>query len=291
MKTTGPWPVLDSLVALPVPARVVLAIGAALAVAFGDLVTGADVAFTLLYLGPIAFAAWSLGRRVGVLLAVASSLTWLTIEITSHQVTWQVGLLVLDFLIQLATFVSIALLVARLRRHLEHENELASTDSLTGVANRRTFQAAAELEIDRSRRSGSPFSVAYLDVDAFKSINDRFGHRMGDEVLRTLASALRSSVRRVDVVGRLGGDEFALLLPDTGSQGALSVMGKVREVLAHSEVVPGEVVTCSMGCVSWLTPPENADAMLERVDRVMYEVKRAGGNRSNHEIWNERTPA
>src|SRR6185312_6159583 len=105
---------------------------------------------------------------------------------------------------------------------------LARIDALTGVANGRTFYDLARVELCRFQRTGRPFTVAYLDLDNFKQVNDRLGHPAGDDLLRRVAQVLRDNTRVLDVPARLGGDEFALLLPETDAEDALPVLSKLR---------------------------------------------------------------
>lgn len=116
----------------------------------------------------------------------------------------------------------------QLEAALIKEQELARIDPLTHVSNRRAFYELAEIEIVRARRNGCPLSVAYMDVDNFKFVNDDLGHATGDLVLVTIASTLRSELRASDIVARLGGDEFAILLPETDAESAQAVLDKLR---------------------------------------------------------------
>ncbi|MGZ5310290.1 MAG: diguanylate cyclase domain-containing protein [Solirubrobacterales bacterium] len=159
----------------------------------------------------------------------------------------------------------------------EAANRLARRDDLTGLGNRRSFDEALEREIARSRRSGGPVSVVVIDLDRFKSINDRFGHLEGDRALQATAEALLSTLRLPDSCFRWGGDEFALLLPDSPRDGAAEVGERVREVLAGGPRLPnGEAIGLSFG-VAQLAPDETADEMLHRADAALFEQKRAHG--------------
>jgi diguanylate cyclase (GGDEF)-like protein len=121
-------------------------------------------------------------------------------------------------------------------------------------------------------------TVAYVDLDNFKEVNDKLGHPAGDEVLRRIAGALSKSIRRVDVLSRLGGDEFALLLPETGKQEALTVLGRARDnVLATTREDPVPV-TVSIGAVAYLRPPHFIDDIVSGADRTMYQAKQQGKN-------------
>ena len=169
------------------------------------------------------------------------------------------------------------------RKAAEEElRRLATTDSLTGVANRREFMACAEHELARVRRYGRPLALLMLDVDHFKSINDAFGHAAGDAVLRALAAATRDCLRECDIIGRLGGEEFAVALPETHLAEAVEVAERLRRRLGELCVCAGggEIrFTASVG-VSICRPSDpSIEAPLSRADHALYVAKRGGRNR------------
>lgn len=173
-----------------------------------------------------------------------------------------------------------------LNQQLEERNRelarLATTDVLTGVANRARLLHVLESEISASRRHSRPLSCVLLDADRFKSINDRFGHLAGDEVLRELARRIRSLVRAEDLVARFGGEEFAVLLPSTGGRGARDVAEKIRRGIADEPVdFEGRRidVTVSLGVAVLRSDMQTADALLAEADTRLYEAKNAGRNR------------
>ncbi|KPC53823.1 sensor domain-containing diguanylate cyclase [Amantichitinum ursilacus] len=157
--------------------------------------------------------------------------------------------------------------------------ELASTDSLTGLLNRRAFWLRADMEYKRAARSGTPLSLVMFDIDHFKRINDAYGHDVGDEALRQLANVVSASLREIDLVARMGGEEFALLLPETAVEGAQLVAERLREQVAQIRVpvATGGVVsfTASFGISAW--PQElGLDHALIRADQALYNAKNGG---------------
>ena len=166
----------------------------------------------------------------------------------------------------------------QLRKALEKEKELARLDTLTGLANRRAFYEALEKERARAHRYGRPLTVAYLDVDDFKRINDSQGHAIGDMVLVTMAQTLSENLRLNDVVARLGGDEFAILLPETDVTAAESVVRKVQDLLRAEMEAYGWHITFSIGVANFLDPPESLETMIRTADELMYTAKAAGKN-------------
>ncbi len=162
------------------------------------------------------------------------------------------------------------------RKALEHQLEcMAGTDELTGLNNRRRGTEALQEEIDRAARTQHPFSLVLLDIDRFKKVNDRFGHDVGDRVLREFADLLRARLRRTDIAARWGGEEFALVLPATGRAEA----GRVAESLLGSmdeiRTPDGGGISASFGVVEW-RPNDSASEMLKRADRQMYRAKQGG---------------
>jgi diguanylate cyclase (GGDEF)-like protein len=155
---------------------------------------------------------------------------------------------------------------------------LARTDELTGLMNRRAFVRTAVLEIERQARYGGEFSIMMLDLDDFKVLNDTHGHAVGDMALRHLAEAIRSNIRRADSVGRIGGDEFVVLMPNTPRAACTSICQQLRRAIAEGMTESGFTVTASIGSVTFEHPPESVDGALQAADRAMYGAKRSGGD-------------
>ncbi|MEM8752348.1 MAG: diguanylate cyclase [Pseudomonadota bacterium] len=160
--------------------------------------------------------------------------------------------------------------------------ELASTDPLTGLANRREFMTILDNEIKRHRRFHAPFAVAMLDIDHFKSVNDTYGHDVGDEVLKTLASRLTDSLRAYDVVGRLGGEEFAVIFPSTEFADGASIcerlLGRIRDEPIETAAGPLQI-TASVGMTSSMTANANGRDYLKKADELLYLAKGSGRDR------------
>ncbi len=162
-------------------------------------------------------------------------------------------------------------------------NELATTDSLTGIANRGHFYQQANLHFQQAERYGEALSLLALDIDHFKSINDTHGHQAGDSALRGLAEHFRQGIRAFDLMGRIGGEEFAILLPNTDLDGAVELAERLRETLTERRLkVDGETelaVTVSIGAASRLPTDASLDRLFARADQALYRAKEAGRNR------------
>jgi diguanylate cyclase len=159
--------------------------------------------------------------------------------------------------------------------------ELAELDELTGASNRRSIMRVLEEEIARADRSGSPCSIALIDLDWFKRINDAYGHPTGDEVLRTFSITMFANIRNVDRFGRYGGEEFLLVLPNMSAEQAAYALDRLRAIVADldwSAFSPGMKVTISAG-VATLNPNETSDTFLARADSALYAAKAQGRNR------------
>jgi len=177
--------------------------------------------------------------------------------------------------------------VAERTRQLEEANEslqhLATVDPLTGAWNRRHFRELAENEMDRAARYGRPLTVAMLDVDHFKAVNDEHGHTAGDAVLADVVARLRERLRSVDLLGRYGGEEFALVLPETDPDAALAAAERLRRAVAAAPVMLADgttlEVTISLG-VTRVTAEDGAlDGPINRADAALYAAKAAGRDR------------
>jgi diguanylate cyclase (GGDEF)-like protein len=170
----------------------------------------------------------------------------------------------------------------KLKEAYKRIEELAELDELTGSLNRRCIMRMLDEAITRAQRIKSPCSVALIDLDWFKRINDAYGHPTGDEVLRTFAITVFANIRSIDRFGRYGGEEFLLVLPDTPNQEATRLLDRLREIVASldwSAFSSGMQVTISAG-VATLLPDETADTILRRADNALYSAKAKGRNRT-----------
>jgi diguanylate cyclase (GGDEF)-like protein len=188
----------------------------------------------------------------------------------------------------LGSLIGILLLVLGFVGYLLHKNiklrhwlhELSSTDDLTKVANRRYIMEVMEFEVGRAHRYTTPMCAALLDIDHFKSINDTYGHHIGDEVLKRVAKLYQDNMRKMDMIGRYGGEEFVLVLPHTHISAAKQVLERLRE-MTEAQVFDSMLdrqVTVSIGLAE-LSDSEMVDDILKRADEVLYEAKRGGRNR------------
>jgi diguanylate cyclase (GGDEF)-like protein len=155
---------------------------------------------------------------------------------------------------------------------LERLDDLASTDPLTGLANRRVWDERMNLEMRRARGHQEPLAVAILDIDHFKAYNDSRGHPAGDRLLRTLSASLTARLRDTDTVARLGGEEFGVLLPRCGSETAQELLYRLRNAIPDGQ-------TCSAGYAIW-DHAETAEQLLKRADEALYQAKRDGRDRT-----------
>ena len=229
---------------------------------------------------PILLITWFAGIWVGVTTSVAGTFVILSIEgVTGSSISyWNMG-------VKLVSFLMLTLVLSALKSSLEGEREFGRVDFLTGISNRRSFTELAEMEIHRARRYDHPFTVIYIDLDDFKMANDRFGHAMGDTLLRSLAQTLRKKIRATDLVARLGGDEFGILLPETGTEVAELIVRRLQDAGVVLLQKKGWPLPFSMGVVTFLEPPASVDEMLIISDTVMYAAKRNGKHRVCREIF------
>lgn len=169
----------------------------------------------------------------------------------------------------------------KLREAYKRIEELAELDELTGSFNRRCIMRMLGDEITRGHRINTPCSIALIDLDWFKRINDSYGHPTGDEVLRTFAITVFANIRSIDRFGRYGGEEFLLVLPETSNDAATRILDRLRAIIADldwSAFSPRMRVTISAG-VATLAPDETADTFLARADGALYAAKARGRNR------------
>jgi diguanylate cyclase (GGDEF)-like protein len=241
-----------------------------------DAWTGSAFASGVFYLLPIALVTWFAGRGCGLALCVAASAVWLVADVTGDTAmatdwlvrAWNAGVL-------LGMFVVVCLLLPAVQA-LRRERELAREDPLTGAANRRRLRETVDLELMRSRRYDRPMTVAFIDLDGFKQVNDRFGHATGDRLLRAVADTLHGAVRRTDLLARVGGDEFVLLLPEIDQDAARVLVPKLQATLTTRMCERRWPVTFSIGVLTWRGGDVEAEDLITIADRLMYDIKHSG---------------
>ncbi len=267
--------------------RVPLLAGAAAALAVVgalDYVTGSELSLALLYVPPVAAAAWYAGRPSGLAMAALASVVWLVADRLALPMPHPAAISVWNAAVRLGLFALTAELLCRVRETLARERRLARTDALTGLLHRRSFEERLAHDLELARRWRGVLTVAYLDVDDFKGVNDSHGHPAGDRALRRVGEVLTRATRRADSVARLGGDEFALVLPDTDSSGAEHLMERLRQDLAAAFADEPFAVSCSIGVVTFVEPPRSVEEAIAAADGLMYRVKRAGKGAAAFEV-------
>ncbi len=243
-----------------------------------DTLTSPDYYLSFVYFIPVVLVSWFVGKWSGIGIAIAGGIAWFVSDAagkphySSPVAAYWNACLVLSY------SLIIVFVVSALKRSVERERLLSSTDPLTGAANRRYFYDQADLEIHRLQRYRHPFSIAYIDIDNFKEINDTFGHLAGDAVLRRIVEIIKAGIRKTDIIARFGGDEFALLLPQTQGSDALTVVEKIQKAIWNNVKSKGVHVTLSIGLVTYLVPPADVDEMMRVTDSLMYVAKTGGKN-------------
>lgn len=172
--------------------------------------------------------------------------------------------------------------VSELAKEADMLERLACLDGMTGLNNRRHFMALSEMEWSRFKRYGRPLALLMIDIDFFKSVNDRYGHDAGDEVIKTVADVLQKHKRSSDIVARMGGEEFALLLPEASLESAVAAGERFRRLLTDCRIEFGEdrlQVTISVGAAACHPETCGMEQLLKEADIALYEAKRSGRNR------------
>ncbi len=276
---------IDKVTDLPRWVLIPICLAMLLLVAFIDYATGNEVSVNFAYLLPIALVGWAFGTWAGAGASLLSVGFWLVADYVLTENSSGAAVPYWNAFVLLLFFLAFAILLSRLQMSLEHERELSRTDPLTGSCNSRSFYEQAARELERAQRYGHPVSMAYLDLDNFKQVNDTFGHAAGDRVLQAITDSIESNVRSSDIVSRLGGDEFCVLFPETGEEAAREAVEKLRQAL--EEGLPAEyrdVVGFSIGLVTFDDPPEKVDEVIKAADHLMYKVKSAGKNGVAHAV-------
>ena len=234
------------------------------------------------YFNSLKFILPSTKPNGGIIISFTGAALWFATDMLLIQKFSNQIIPFLNAAFRLTGFLITTYIVSELKNALDKQKELAGTDPLTSISNKRSFYEQCEMELNKSRRYDSPFSIICIDLDNFKEINDNYGHHTGDVLLKTVSGLIKENIRGIDLTGRLGGDEFGILLTGSGADPAYTVANKLQRILLDEMKKNGWSVTCSMGVATFLYPPENVDEMLKRADVLMYTAKKNGKNMIKH---------
>ena len=262
-----------------------ISIGLLAAIVLGDLATGFELSLSSLYLVPVALITLGFGMRAGMSMALLAYGSWIGVNsagalersVTAY-VFWEGG-------IRFATAGAFVILIDKLKRTMEREMRRSRRDPLTRLPNRRAFFEALDDALKRARRYRRSISIAYIDLDNFKQLNDTQGHHAGDRALRAVAATMLHHVRQVDVPARLGGDEFAVAYIETSAAAGLKAVNLLRDRLTEVSERHDWGVTFSIGLASFETVPDSVEAMIDAADHLMYEVKQHGKGSIRHQVY------
>ena len=255
-----------------------MGIAAAGALAVLDYLTGIRYSLAVLCLLPLYIVTLKAGRGCGLVLAlVCIGCQWTAAyfsgrhpltpaEALWRQASWG------------GVYILVVILTARMQRALSRTRALSLTDFLTGALNSRAFDNLLENEHRKTMRFGRPLTLAYIGIDNFRTVNSRFGHTVGDSLLRKAARTMMRYLRATDRVARLGGDEYIILLPETDQDAARVAVHKVCDRLAALMKDHRWPVTFSVGAVTFFAVPQTPREMIQSAEQLMRAVKKAGRN-------------
>jgi diguanylate cyclase (GGDEF)-like protein len=236
-----------------------------------DLADGSTISLQILYVFPIAASAFYCKRTilVGLGVAIAGGLQLLTL-IAYEMPGWSIAA---NIVIELAAAAVVVILTRSARSDIAKMEALTVTDELTRLPNRRGVESVIRREIARQRRHGGVLSVAVLDLDRFKEVNDYQGHAAGDHALKLIGSVLSRYTRESDSVARLGGDEFVIVMPNTRGKECAALCRSLSVAIARRMTTAGLSITASIGFAAFEQAPDSVSMVLQKADRAMYAVK------------------
>ena len=245
-----------------------------------DYFTGTEFSSFTLYLVPIGIACWYTTRHLSVVVVLLSTLCWLMCEQLSGREYTSLLAPYWNALLRLATFAIVANLIITVRRSMSALSAIAMRDGLTQLNNARAFRSKYDVVRALAVRRQCPLSIAVIDLDGFKHVNDSKGHAVGDDVLRAFAHVLGDASRTADVVARMGGDEFMVVLVDAGDAAARAYDARVRKAFDASGLAQTHGIGFSMGVLTFDAPPAEVSKAIGAADALMYKAKYDGKART-----------
>lgn len=249
-----------------------------------DYATGFTLRLTVLYLVPLLIFTWVAGRLFGIFLSVVACTSWTFIDVSGRYhddpslLYWDWGTVLLGFIVLVSG-------LSALRKALEDAHFRSRKDALTGLVNKGGFYQVVGAELEVCRRYLRTLSIAYIDCDNFKQVNDKFGHHIGDNLLRVISETMVRKLRSSDLPGRLGGDEFAVMLPETNAEACRMVIEMLQQRLLYEMKEHDWPVTFSIGIATFTRMPPSIDDMIRQADKLMYAVKNASKGAIKQEVF------
>jgi diguanylate cyclase (GGDEF)-like protein len=273
---------IKTILAFPekLPKPLLTFIGFLLVLAIGslDTVTSYDISVSLLYLFPVILVAWYEGGLTATIISIFSAVIWSASDLASGHIYSNFAVPLWNAVMVLSIFLIVAYSITIIRKLLLKEREHAHTDDLTGAANVEFFYEQAGVEISRSAIYKRSFTLAYINIDNLRHLNDAFGHIAGDYLLHEASQIMRSIVRPTDIISRLGGAQFAILMPETINESASIMIYKVLEHLLDMVQKKGWPVTFSTGVVTWNDPTYTLSQLIKIAEDLMHAAKETGQN-------------
>lgn len=235
---------------------------------------------------PVLLSSWYGSKKSGAFMSVLACLSFVSATLSLGLNPHEMRSILFDTAILFLVLLIVATIVTDFRKVHRLEVTAAETDFLTGACSSRKFYAELANEILRSKRYGHIFSIAYLDVDNFKMINDKLGHTAGDKLLIEVSRCLRTTLRETDIISRIGGDEFACILPESEQEQVISALKKAEIALKAAMKKYSWNVSFSVGVVTFRNLPDDVNEAVKIADNLMYEVKRDKKNDIAYRVWN-----
>ncbi len=250
-----------------------------------DYATGFKLRLSVLYLVPLLVLTWVIGRLFGVLMSIVACTSWAYIETVGGRYIDTPALLYWDWGTVLFGYMVMVVGATELRKSLDDAHFQSRKDVLTGLVNKGGFYQIVSAEIEVCRRYKRTLSIAYIDCDNFKMVNDKFGHHVGDDLLRVISRTMQRKLRSSDLPGRLGGDEFAVMLPETNAEACRMVIEMLQQRLLHEMKEHSWPVTFSIGIATFLRMPASIEEMIRQADKLMYAVKNTSKGAIKQEVF------
>jgi diguanylate cyclase (GGDEF)-like protein len=247
-------------------------------VGFLNLLAGWEIDFSLFYLIPIAYTSWFLNFRLSSIVCIVCITVWFYVDLSLLHKYSSEFIHYWNTIIRFLFFILFSFLLNSLKVSHVHEKLLARTDGLTGVANSRYFYKLLEMEIEHAKRFKHPLTLAYIDMDNFKIVNDHLGHSKGDDALKIISNYFKKNLRTIDIVGRLGGDEFALFFPETDQNTVRIIINNLQKGLLFEMQQNNWPITFSIGVLTCVNVYPDVDDFIKSVDKLMYDVKNTTKN-------------